>query len=103
MKIMLCCAVGMSSSLLVRKMKKCAEEQGRDHKIWAVPNDIVFKDIHKADVLLLGPHMRYLLPDLQKLGQEKGVPVDIINPVHYGRFDGAEVLKAAEQLLNQSK
>jgi cellobiose PTS system EIIB component len=103
MRILLCCAAGMSSSLLVRKMQKCALELGKEHEIWAVPGDIVIKHIDKADVLLLGPHARYMLPDLKKLGQAKGVPVEIINTVHFGTFNGAEVLKFAEQLVEESK
>ena len=34
--IMLCCAAGMSTSLLVEKMKKEAEKQGIEANIWAV-------------------------------------------------------------------
>lgn len=101
MKILLCCAAGMSSSLLVRKMKKSAEEQGKEYQIWAVASDIVVKHIDKADVLLLGPQARYMFSELKKLGETKGVPVEIINTVHFGTFNGAEVLKFAEQLLEK--
>ena len=31
--------------------------------------------------------------------REKGVPVDAINPVHYGMCNGAEVLKFAQGLV----
>jgi PTS system cellobiose-specific IIB component len=98
MNILLCCAAGMSTSLLVSKMDKVAKEQGKDYKIWAVPGEQVPSNIEKADVLLLGPQVRYMLPQLKKLGEEKGVPVDVINTVHYGTCNGEEVLKAAEKL-----
>ncbi|MGG3622243.1 PTS sugar transporter subunit IIB [Bacillus gobiensis] len=99
MNILLCCAAGMSTSLLVTKMEKSAHEQGVDCKIWAVPGDAVRKHIDEADVLLLGPQVRYLLPQLKKLGEEKGVPVEVINSVHYGTCNGGEVLKYANQLV----
>ncbi|NPC94590.1 PTS sugar transporter subunit IIB [Bacillus sp. WMMC1349] len=98
MNILLACAAGMSTSLLVTKMEKSAEVQGKDHTIWAVSGDEVKQHLDKADVLLIGPQVRYLLPRLRKLGEAKGVPVDVINPVDYGTCNGAEVLKAAEQL-----
>jgi PTS system cellobiose-specific IIB component len=98
MNILLCCAAGMSTSLLVRKMNQTSSEQGENNKIWAVPGDVVYKHIKDADVILLGPQVRHLLPELQKLGQEKGIPVDIINTVHYGTCNGVEVLKHAKQL-----
>lgn len=101
MNILLCCAAGMSTSLLVTKMEKSAEEQGKECKIWAVSGDAVKNHINEADVLLLGPQVRYLLPQLKKLGEDKGVPVDVINPVHYGTCNGTEVVKFAEQLVSK--
>jgi len=35
--IMLCCSAGMSTSLLVTKMQKAAEDQGKDVEIFACP------------------------------------------------------------------
>ncbi|MFP3393577.1 PTS sugar transporter subunit IIB, partial [Brevibacillus sp. SIMBA_076] len=74
MNILLVCAAGMSTSLLVTKMEKSAQEQGKEYKIWAVSGDSVNQHIDNADVLLLGPQVRYLLPQLKKLGESKGVP-----------------------------
>ena len=101
MNILLCCSAGMSTSLLVTKMEKSAKEQGIEGKIWAVGADEVKKHLDEADVLLLGPQVRYLLPQITKLGEERGIPVDAINPVHYGTCNGAEVLKFALQLLQR--
>jgi cellobiose PTS system EIIB component len=101
MNILLCCAAGMSTSLLVSKMEKSALEQGETCRIWAVSGDTVRSHIKEADVLLVGPQVRYMLPQLKKLGQEQGIPVDVINTVHYGTCNGAEVLKHAKQLINQ--
>lgn len=41
MNILLVCAAGMSTSLLVSKMEKSAQEQGKDYTIWAVSGDSV--------------------------------------------------------------
>lgn len=97
--ILLCCAAGMSTSLLVTKMEAAAKEQGIECKIWAESADAVKSHIDSADVLLLGPQVRYLLPQMKKLGEEKGIPVDSINPVHYGMCNGPEVLKTALNLI----
>lgn len=101
MNILLCCAAGMSTSLLVTKMEKSAAEQGLEVKIWAVPGEVVRNHIDNADVLLVGPQVRYMMPQLKKLGDEKGIPVDVINTVHYGTCNGAEVLKFARQLITK--
>ncbi|GAA4719597.1 PTS sugar transporter subunit IIB [Brevibacillus fulvus] len=101
MNILLCCSAGMSTSLLVTKMEKYAELTGVACKIWAVPGDVVHKHIEEADVLLLGPQVRYLLPHLKKLGEARNIPVDVINPVHYGMCNGEEVFKFAQRLITQ--
>ncbi|MFP7299919.1 PTS sugar transporter subunit IIB [Neobacillus niacini] len=100
MNILLCCAAGMSTSLLVTKMEKAAQEQGLEGKIWAVPANAINLHIDQADVLLLGPQVRFLLPKMKGLGEEKGIPVDAINPIHYGTCNGPEVLKTAINLVN---
>ncbi len=99
MNILLCCAAGMSTSLLVTKMEAAAKAEGFEAKIWAVSASEVNQHLDQADVLLVGPQVRYLLPQLKKKGAEKGIPVDAINPVHYGRCNGEEVLKFARSLI----
>ncbi|RDW20703.1 PTS sugar transporter subunit IIB [Oceanobacillus chungangensis] len=99
MNILLCCAAGMSTSLLVTKMEDYAKEQGLECRIWAVSANEVNDHVDDADVLLLGPQVRYLLPKMKKIGEEKGIPVDLINSVHYGLIKGDEVVKFAKSLI----
>ena len=101
MNVLLCCAAGMSTSLLVTKMEKYAEETGGKDRIWAVSASEVKAHIDEADVLLVGPQVRYMLPQLKKIGEEKGIPVEMISMVHYGTCNGAEVLKFARQLASK--
>ncbi|MEH7109031.1 PTS sugar transporter subunit IIB [Bacillus sp. JJ1764] len=103
MNILLCCSVAMSTSLLVSKMKKSASERSIECHIWAVPIDVVKREICTADVLLLGPQVRYMLPDFKELCDKKGIPVDVIDIVHYGIFNGKEVLDSAIKLIESSK
>lgn len=100
MNILLCCAAGMSTSLLVTKMEAAAKEMGVEAKIWAVSVDEVQKNLEQADVLLLGPQVRYKLSQFKKDGEAKGIPVDMINPVDYGMVNGKKVL---EQALKMKK
>ncbi|MEO2075296.1 MAG: PTS sugar transporter subunit IIB [Bacillus sp. (in: firmicutes)] len=99
MKILLCCSAGMSTSLLVSKMEASAKSQEIDCEIWAVGSTEIYNEINKADVLLLGPQVRYLLTQLKKEGEKHGVPVDTINPRHYGLCNGEEVLRQAINLI----
>lgn len=51
-RIMLCCASGMSTSLLVEKMKKAALEQGIEAEIWAVGANEVKANANRTDIIL---------------------------------------------------
>lgn len=98
--ILLACSSGMSTSLLVSKMEEAASAKGIDVKIWAVAQDKAFTELGKANVLLIGPQMRFLKKKFEKAAAEEGIPVDVIDPVAYGRVDGEAVLKKALSLLS---
>ncbi|MDR0300052.1 MAG: PTS sugar transporter subunit IIB [Streptococcaceae bacterium] len=100
--IALACSAGMSTSLLVSKMKKVAEEQGKDYEIFAKSTSEAESMLHatpKPDVLLLGPQVAYEKKRIGAMGAELGVPVDVINMQDYGLMRGEKVLKAAEALM----
>lgn len=98
MRIMLACALGMSTGMLVERMREAAASQGKDYKIWAVDVATVDRNVGEFDVLLLGPQVTYLLSDMQAKYEEL-TPVAVIKPVDYGRMNGKAVLKFAEDLL----
>lgn len=100
MKILLACSSGMSTSLLVNKMKEAATKQGIEAEIWAVGQSEVEKEMTKADVLLFGPQMRFLKTKYKAKSKELNLPMEVIPPVSYGRCDGAEVLKLAINLIS---
>lgn len=101
--ILLCCSAGMSTSLIAKRMKAYASELGEQHRIWTVPGDVAHKHINDADILLIGPQLRHMLPQLKKLGDAKGIPVDIINMIDYGTCNGKNVLHYAMNLINSQK
>lgn len=98
MNILLVCAAGMSTSVLVSKMKAEAEKQGKEYKIWAVDQGMVEDEKGNFDVLLLGPQVQHTLKKMKKLVGDD-VPVAVIKAVDYGRCNGEAVLKFAEELV----
>lgn len=98
-KILLACSSGMSTSLLVSKMKEAAKEKGIEVEIWAVAQDKAVVDMGKADILLIGPQMRFLLKKFTKDAAAIGIPVDVIDPMSYGRVDGKAVLEKALKMM----
>ncbi|MGO1356538.1 MAG: PTS sugar transporter subunit IIB [Alkalibacterium gilvum] len=101
--ILLACSSGMSTSLLVSKMEAEAEERGMEATIWAVAQDKAAEDMKKADILLIGPQMRFMKKKLQVVADEEGIPLDVINPVDYGRVNGKAVFETALELIEKNK
>ncbi|MBT1172823.1 PTS sugar transporter subunit IIB [Bifidobacterium sp. MA2] len=93
MKIVLCCNAGMSTSMLVKKMRAAAETKGIEAEIDAYPVSEVEDKAADANVVLLGPQVRYELGRVQKL--LPGKPVEAINPQDYGLVRGDKVLEHA--------
>ncbi len=99
--IMLACAAGMSTSLLVSKMQKSAEEQGLDVEIFAVAAAEAkdYADKKHIDVVLLGPQVRFMESEFKNAMEPKGIPVGVIPMADYGMMNGAKVLDFANQLM----
>ena len=98
MRIMLACHAGISTSLIVEKMKEAAAAEGKDYKIWAVEQDRVEQELGNFDILMLGPQVRHIQRKIQRIVGDD-VPVVVINAMAYGRGDGAAVVKQAEEVL----
>lgn len=79
---LLVCATGMSTSLLVNRMKEAAETKEIEFQIEAHPVGQIEKYGEAADVILLGPQVRYVLKNVKKMFLDK--PAEIINMQDYG-------------------
>lgn len=101
--IKLFCAAGMSTSMLVAKMKQAAEVKGIEAEIEAFPQGQMEKHLDGLDVALLGPQVGYMLPNAKKVCGEKGVPVAVIPTVDYGMMNGDKVLDFALKLIESNK
>lgn len=84
--IYLFCSAGMSTSLLVSKMRAQAEKYEVPVVIEAFPETLAGEKGQTADVILLGPQIAYMLPEIQRLLPNK--PVEVIDSVLYGKIDG---------------
>lgn len=93
-RITLACAGGMSTSLLMTKMKAEAEKRGIEIQIQAIGEKSIEEHIGEFDVLLLGPQVRYMLSSVRKL-VEGIAPVEVIDMRDYGTMNGAKVLETA--------
>jgi PTS system cellobiose-specific IIB component len=81
-------------------MQKEAEKRGVDAEIWAVAEANAAPELEKADCMLIGPQVRFLLTKMQALDPNK--PVQVIDMATYGMMDGSKVLDQALTLLGKN-
>ena len=98
--ILLVCSAGMSTSMLVKKMQDAAAAKGVEANIWAVGDAESKEESKKADIIMLGPQVRYLEKKMkEKVNNEK--PVVVIDMMSYGTMNGAKVLDQAIAEINK--
>ncbi|WP_284138986.1 MULTISPECIES: PTS sugar transporter subunit IIB [unclassified Virgibacillus] len=98
MKIILVCSAGMSTSLLVNKMRAEAEKRNLEATIEAVPESQLKNNLDGLDVVLIGPQVRYLEKKIRELAEPKGIKADVIDTKAYGLMQGDKVLDQAIEL-----
>ncbi|QIX94335.1 PTS sugar transporter subunit IIB [Cedecea sp. FDAARGOS_727] len=99
-KIYLFCSAGMSTSLLVTKMRAQAEKYEVPVEIEAFSEALANEKGKDADLVLLGPQIAYMQADIKKLLPTK--PVEVIDSTLYGKVDGLGVLKAAVAAIKKA-
>ena len=102
-RILLACSAGISTSLIVEKMKKIAKEQNKDYKIWATAVENILDDDEPFDVVLIGPQVSSKFDRVVEITQEFGddIPVGVIEKEDYGRMRAEKILAEAEKLLGK--
>lgn len=96
--IMLACAGGMSTSLLVTKMRESATKRNIDVNIFATASAAIPEESekHEPAVILLGPQIKFQLNQVKK---EVNVPVAVIDMKDYGMMNGENVLTQALSMI----
>ena len=95
MKILLICANGMSTGLLMKKMEAYWAEQGKDLTITAVSMG-EFQEVCKDyDIIMVGPQIAYRLNQIKT---DSGMPCDVIPSYDYAVANCPNIMKLAEKL-----
>lgn len=101
--ILLSCASGMSTSLMVTKMEQAVERRGLDYHIEAIPATAArdYLDENVTDVILLGPQLSYMKDDFMRMTEDNPIPIGVINMADYGMMDGEKTVDFVQELLEK--
>lgn len=94
-KIVLMCSAGASTSMLMRKMREAAAEEGYDCTIEAHPTSEA-ADYADSDAILLGPQVKFQLDEVRS---KVNCPVEVIDMMLYGTMNGKAVLEFARKMM----
>lgn len=95
--ILLVCAGGFSTSMLVERMKAAANKKGVEVTINAC-GEGALDNYLPADIVMLGPQMGHQEDSIkEKVGND--ISVTVIEMMDYGMMDGEKVLSTALNLL----
>ncbi|WMC91495.1 PTS sugar transporter subunit IIB [Kineothrix sp. MB12-C1] len=97
--VLLICGTGASSGFMAKNIRKAAKEEGKDVSVKARSDSELEEYIEEIDLLLVGPHLKYMLEDLKKEADQYNVPVEIIQEEAYGSLDGEAVLRQIESII----
>ena len=99
MKILLCCAGGFSTTMLMKNMENVVKNSKKlnddDFEFKAIPVDLLKNEVDNCDVLVIGPQIAHKLDYIKPILEPKNVPYVIIDQNTYGKMDGATALKMA--------
>lgn len=99
MKILLCCAGGFSTNMLMQNMKKVVKESSKlnedEFDFTAIPADLLENEIDKWDIVMIGPQVSHKTDFIESICKPRNKPFVVIDKDVYGKMDGATVLKLA--------
>lgn len=98
-KILLLCSAGMSTSMVVKKMRASATAKNIEVHIEAHGVEAIQEYLEEYDLFLLGPQIRFKKDELQKLADPLNKRVEVIDMMDYGMLKGEKILDDALRML----
>lgn len=96
MKILFVCAGGLSTSIVMKKINKYAEEKGEDITVEAVGISEVEDVWEKYDCILAAPQVRNRLNEIKEMVK---IPVGSMAPQDYAIGNAENIIKLAKSLF----
>lgn len=99
MRILLCCAGGFSTNMLMQNMKKVVKESAKlkeeDFAFTAIAADLLEQEIDNWDIVMIGPQVSHKTDFIAAICEPRNKPYVVIDKDVYDQMDGATVMKLA--------
>lgn len=98
-KIIILCAMGMSTSLFVNKIYKALEKKNNTLEIHAYSENEIFDHIEDTDLVLLAPQIAYMEDEIKKECEKHNKPCISIPMNVYASFDESIICNFINPLI----
>jgi PTS system cellobiose-specific IIB component len=95
-KVLMVCAMGMSSSLLEAKTREAAKAAGVPFELQAITTPEIARwdfQMNYVDIVLVAPQVRYKRKSIAAAAAPYNIIVQDIDPVMFGMVDGEKLFK----------
>lgn len=99
-KILLICDMGMSTSLVVKRMLEHADRENIEVEIEAKGSQDFSAAASEFDCFLIAPQIGYKLSDFTLIANQHNKPIALINMMDYGMLKGDKILTQAFDMMN---
>ena len=92
LNVLLVCGSGASSGFMATNMRRAAVARGVDMDIKARSESEIENYVDEIDALMVGPHLAYILDEVEEYIGDTDVKVILMKPEYYSTLDGNKAL-----------
>ncbi|AKP67434.1 PTS sugar transporter subunit IIB [Companilactobacillus ginsenosidimutans] len=100
-KVLLTCGAGASSGFMAAAGRKAVKQMEADLNISAKSEAEVENYLPDIDLLLVAPHLKYKLEEVEEIAQANNVKCAVIPQQIYGMLDGKGLVNLALKELGE--
>ena len=92
LNVLLVCGSGASSGFMATNMRRAAVARGVEMDTKARSESEIENYVDEIDALMVGPHLAYILDEVEEYIGDNDVKVILMKPEYYSTLDGDKAL-----------
>lgn len=101
LSVLLVCGSGASSGFMAANMRKAAAKEGLSIDIKARSESEIENYIDEIDALMVGPHLAYILDEVEEYKNGRDVKVILMKPEYYSTLNGEKAIAHLIEEMNK--
>ena len=101
LRILLVCGSGASSCFMAANMRKASAQMGLEAEIVARSESEIENYIDEIDVLMVGPHLAYILDEVEEYTHGTNVKVILMKGEYYSTLNGEKAIEHLQEELKK--